>query len=282
MRRLTSMVMVLALACLLPAVAGELDLDARLMGMGFTRVGVADGADAFLSNPAGLPFVRTFGTSDASPSSSVASATASVDEGADRWAVSWSGRSNVATQGWGAGTWASSSSYTRARGVAVGYGALLCLCADFTGGITLSHQSWQQRDMYPDQFGLDSENTWFDLGLMKRFTGDAQTWKVGLVANDVTDEFGGGVVFDFGASVELPNGLLIAADVNDITEEFDTTLNVGAEYPVPDSGAVLRAGLADEDFTAGAGYRWQNWEVGAAWLDLPGDDRAVVSFIGCF
>ncbi|MBD3291440.1 MAG: hypothetical protein GF393_00840 [Armatimonadia bacterium] len=105
---------------------------------------------------------------------------------------------------------------------------------------------------------------------------------MGLVARDVTDEFNTGVTWDVGASIVLPSGLLLGADLVDATVEIDSLVRIGAEYPLQQSPVIVRAGLNDGDPTVGAGYVFDGFEVAAAWADYDWDDEFVVSVLGSF
>ncbi len=280
MRTLTLTIMVVALVGLFAASAGADFPGTRVMGMGFARVGVADGSSAFLDNPAGLPRIHTFGMR-LSPWPIRASANMSVDSDVDRYSILGSARNSASTQGFGAGYWRSESANWEVNYYGAGYGAELGLFG-LTGGLSAVWQDMTYTGMMPDQNGLNDQFTVVNAGLMKQFPGPLSTWKVGLLARDLADELGNGITFDVGASVRLPPGLLLAADINDIADESDTSLNIGAEWPLPMTPFTVRAGLVDDEFTAGAGYTVGNWEVNAAWVDAAGDGEAVVGVTGCF
>jgi len=284
MRKLTMVMMVAALVGLMCAAAyasGGGFRDARVLGMGLVRVGLPGGSTAFSDNPGALPTVQTWGMR-LSPWPARVSGTATIDSESDgdRYSIAGSARNTAGTQGLGAGWATVDGTYSDLDLFGIGYGAM-CPCG-LMGGVSLNYQSWDTSDgMSTEQNGSD-DNTWFDVGLFKQFELPLSTWSLGLVARDVTDEFGTGPTFDVGAAVELPTGLRIGADLVDATDEVNTVVNLGAEWPLPLSPIVVRAGLADGDFTAGAGYRISNWEIGAAWADFEGGDETVVSATGCF
>ncbi len=285
MRKMMLVVMVVALVALVSVAAhagARAFSGARTLGMGLTRVGLAGSSTAFIDNPGALPTVQTWGMS-LSPWPARVTGTATIDSesGSDRYSIAGSARNTAGTQGFGAG-WASiDAAYSDTDIFSVGYGAELCLCG-LMCGLSANYQSWESSgSMGPEQLG-SNDNTWFDIGLFKQYSLPLNTWSIGLVARDITDEFGSGPTFDVGASVQLPTGLVLAADLVDVSDEVNSVLNLGAEWPLPLSPVVVRAGLADGDFTAGAGYRFGNWEIGAAWADFDWGDETVVSATGCF
>ncbi len=284
MRKATMLVMVMALLTLMCAAAhasGGGFRDARVLGMGLTRVGLPGSSTTFSDNPGALPTVQTWGLS-LSPWPARVSGTATVDSESDgdRYGIAGSARNAAATRGFGAGWATFDGTYIDEDLFGIGYGCVCC--CGIMGGVSLYHRTWETSDQMSTEQNGSGDNTWFDVGFFHQFDLPLNTWSVGVVARDVTDEFGSGPTWDLGVSVELPTALLIGADLVDVTDETNSVLNVGAEWPIPLSPVVVRAGLADGDFTAGAGYRIGNWEIGAAWADFEFGDEAVVGATGCF
>ena len=246
------------------AVASDFS-DARTMTMGFARVGVADGASAFTDNPAGLPHLQTFGLR-VSPWPSRLAGTATFNDESS-YGAHYAARNAAGSMGWGAGIWHTEAGDTDSIGGGIGGDIGVW---DLTGGVAVVNR----------QNGDDL--TVMDLGLMKEFSLPLNTWRAGVVARDVTDEMGSGTIFDIGASVKLPTGLLLAADITDVTDEVASAVNLGVECPIPLTGITLRGGLADGDLTIGAGYTIANWELTAGWLNLDSGEQAVVGVTGCF
>lgn len=255
--------------------------DARVVGMGVARVGVPGNSTAVSDNPAALPTLRTFGMNLSPwPMQVGGSATVDTDLSYDRYSLTGALRNPAGTQGFGFGYQYYDGEHVDTDIYAAACALQLCACG-LLGGATLYYQQNDLNQMSAEQAG-GGDNTWIDIGFMKRFQLPLQSWAVGLVARDVTEEFGAGTTFDVGASVELPTHLLIAADVIDVTDEVNSVINVGAQWPVPLTPLTVRAGLADGDFTLGAGYTLLNWEIGAAYADFDGGAETIVSIVGCF
>lgn len=251
--------------------------DARVTAMGGVRAGLANGASAFLDNPAGLPDVDTFGTR-LSPWPLLVSGSTTLDADVDVWSILGSARNSGRTQGFGGGIWHADAASWDADFIGAGYGADL-LGRDTAIGISVYHADGNS-DSAPATI-IDGNATVFSIGLMKRFEDPVNNWRVGAVVRDITDELGGPIV-DVGASVDLPAGLLVAADLVDLTDEFETQFNVGAQWAVPMTAFLVRAGLNDGDLTAGIGYRISNFEVSGAWADFDAGDEFQVSATGSF
>lgn len=251
--------------------------DARVTAMGGVRAGLANGASAFLDNPAGLPDVDTFGTR-LSPWPIMVSGSTTLDADVDVWSILGSARNSARTQGIGAGIWHADADAWDADFIGAGYGLEL-LGPDTSLGISV-YQRDRSASAGPAQDG-DGDATVFSVGLMKRFEGRINNWRLGAVVRDITDELDGPTV-DVGASIELPAGWLVAADLVDLTDEVDTRFNAGAQWRVPMTSWALRAGLADGDLTVGLGYRISNFELSGAWADFEGGDEFQVSATGCF
>lgn len=275
---LTVVVVVVLLAALVTAAAASEATDARVLAMGGVRAGLANGASSFLDNPAGLPDVDTFGLR-LSPWPMIVSGSTTLDADVDMWSVLGAGRNQAGTQGVGAGFWHASAPGWDADFIGAGYGLDL-FGPDTALGIAVIHQD-RTSTVTPVQNG-DGDATVFNLGVMKRLSDPVNTWRVGLVARDVTDEWGNGPTFDLGASVDLPAGLLVAADLVDLTDEVDSRVNLGAQWAIPLTSVLVRAGLADGDLTAGVGYRVSGFELSAGWADFAGGDEFQVSATGCF
>jgi len=274
----TIAVVVVLLAALITAAAASEATDARVFAMGGVRAGLANGASSFLDNPAGLPDVDTFGLR-LSPWPMIVSGSTTLDADVDTWSVLGAGRNQAGTQGLGAGFWHASGAGWDSDFIGAGYGLDL-FGPDTALGIAVIRED-RTTTMLPEANG-DGDATVFNVGVMKRISDPINSWRVGLVARDVTDEWGNGPTFDLGASVDLPAGLLVAADLVDLTDEVDSHLNLGAQWAVPLTSVLVRAGLADGDLTAGLGYRVSGLEFSAGWADFEGGDEFQVSATGCF
>lgn len=242
---------------------------ARTTAMGGGLSAAPDDETSHMTNPAGLPYLSTFGM-DLSPWPTRASATVAIDSpsGTDYFAGSLAARDEAQVSGWGASY--QNDGPLGDNAFAVGYGRQLGP-AGFSGGISLTHAT------------NGSDTTMFGFGLMYRHELPLQTWRVGLMVNDLADEAkAGGPRFDLGAAVQLPEGVLAAATIFDITDEIDTQVGVGLEWPIPMSPVTLRGGLYDSDLSLGAGYRWNNFDLSLSWTDADGGDFTLLSATGCF
>lgn len=264
----TVSVIALLLAVLVTTAAASEVIDARVFAMGGVRAGLANGASAFLDNPAGLPDVNTFGPR-LSPWPVIVSGTTSLDADVDVWSVLGAVHNTARTQGVGGGIWHASGAGSDTDFFGAGYGF------DLWGPATSLGVSVVRQDG-------NGSATVFNVGVMQRIEDPINTWRIGLVARDVTDEWGNGPTFDLGASVDLPGGLLVAADLVDLTDEVDSRVNLGAQWNLPLTSLILRAGSADGDLTAGVGYRIGGLEISGAWADFDGGDEFQVSATGCF
>jgi len=145
--------------------------------------------------------------------------------------------------------------------------------------------SWQNMD--PDGAG-SSENV-FSAGLTGHWGGNEYTQmapvRYGLVVRDITDEMQ--TTIDVGASVQLPGGILLAADLADLTDEIDSALRIGASMRFGLSNEWQAGiGLDDGDLTVGAMYNstagWAggSWRFGGAFQDLDDADDSLI--VGAF
>lgn len=260
-RTIALLIAVVALLAM-PAFAQTPRMDAT--GGGFAGVSVDETASFY--NPAGLPLLQTFGTT-VSPWPSRASLNVLVDgpAGQDQFSAFYAGRAADRSTGWGA-SYTHSSNGVDLDAFSLGYGQRIG--EGLTAGASLFHVS------------NGDDNTSFDLGAMYRREIALNAWRFGLWVEDVIDEYGG-PFFHLGAAVELPAGVNVGATIFDISDEVDTLLGIGAEWHVPMTDFILRAGNFDGDFTAGAGYRWSNFELSFAWMDLE-DDWVTVGVTGSF
>ena len=266
--RTVVLVIVLVVLLALPAMAQNVRMNAT--GGAFATTSVDETAS--FNNPAGLPLLDTFGM-NLSPWPSRASANILVDgpDDLDAFSAFYAGRAADNSYGWGAG-YISTDNGADSDAFSVGYGHNLD--NGFTVGASLYHESWETA-------ADDGDSTSFDLGAMYRRALPLNTWRAGLWLEDVADEYGG-PFFHAGAAVELPAGVDVAASIFDITDEVDTVVASGAEWSVPLTSLIVRAGSNDGDFSAGLGYRWTNFEVGLAWSEAEGDDQILAGVTGCF
>jgi len=234
-------------------------------GGAFAAVSVDETAS--FNNPAGLPLLQTFGT-NISPWPSRASINALVDgpDNYDEYSAFYAGRAADHANGWGA-SWGHAENGSDVDMFTLGYGQRVG--EGLTAGASVYHVS------------NGDDTTSFDLGGIYRREIAMNAWRFGLWAEDVADEYGG-PFFHVGAAVELPAGVDVAATYFDVSDEVDSFLSIGAEWDVPMTPFIVRAGSADGDLTAGAAYRWTNFEFGVSWMDANNDDFFTAGVTGCF
>ena len=249
---------------------------ARNCAMGEIGVGLADDSTAFISNPAGLPGITTFGQS-ISPWPSRVAAVASVDADWDRFGAWYTARDRDQTTGWGAGYWRHDFGALEIDSLGAGFGMVIG-DSGLSAGVNLVNENQD-----PGAGLADLTATFFDLGVMyRRDDLLANHWRVGAVVRDLSDESGVGPWFDVGASVTMPTGLIVGLDVLDVTDEIGTVVNIGAEMPIPLTDLLVRAGAVDGDPTVGFGYRRDNWEFSASYRNLDAGDETAIGLTGCF
>ncbi len=273
--RTTALLVVLLAIVALPAVAQTPRMDAT--GYGFAAVSVDETAS--FNNPAGLPLLDTFGTR-ISPWPSRASLNFLADgpEDLNQFSAFYAGRAADNANGWGLG-YMGTSNHVDNDSVSFGYGQQVG--NGLTAGASVFYQTWDT-PMITEQNGNDDSSTSFDLGAMYRREVAMNAWRFGLWVEDVADEYGGPLCH-VGAAVELPAGVQVGATLFDVTDEFDSWVGIGAEWAVPTLPLVVRVGSADGEFGAGAGWRFTNFEVNAAWMDVDGgDDWITAGATGCF
>jgi len=219
----------------------------RTLGMGGTAIGVDTTASAWSSNPALLPATDGF-PSTSSPWPCTAEFTAALgDDVANIQFINLSLRDAAGTRGFGAG-YANLSGTVDLFGA--GYGQNVSFVPGLSVGANLANIS-----------GGGVDETVFNIGLAYQPDMPGGKLVVGLVVGDVTERFDTDV--NLGASFAMPAGVTIAADWVDIGD--GDLFNVGAEWQ--HGPLAVRVGAVDGDLTAGAGYRWRNFDVGFAWQD---------------
>lgn len=275
----TTVLLIAVVAILaMPAFAQTPRQDAT--GGGFAAVSV-DETGSF-NNPAGLPLLQTFGT-NVSPWPTRASINALIDGPSDfdQYSAFYASRAADNANGWGAAYMRSENGF-ESDAFSLGYGHNLE--NGFTVGASLFHESMDVDNSIigTEQIGgIDDDVTSFDLGAIYRREIALNAWRFGLVLEDVADEYGG-PFFHVGAGVELPAGVDLAATFFDVSDEVDSTLGIGAEWQVPMSPVVVRAGNFDGDFSAGAAYMWENFSLDVAWIDGENDDWVSAGITGSF
>ncbi len=267
MRNAYWLVMTVALVVVMVAPAGA--QTARSLAMGNAGVGVADDSVAWSQNPAGLPYLQPAPIT-LSPFPSHISGTIDLDSDVDTLGLNYSARLKGRTAGWGIGYWKMDMGNSDTDNLGAGYGMPFGQ-RGMSWGVALRRVETTSSGSQVEQVSSTSNDKFVgDIGVMFRQSLPVSDLKVGLVARDVTDQFQS--TFDLGASVDLPAGVLVAADIVDITDEADTQFNIGAEWKPPLlSAVVVRGGLADGDVTLGAGYDLGMIQVSLSWQDLDAD-----------
>lgn len=246
--------------CVVLTSAAFAQISPRSMGMGGTGVGVANDGVAWGQNPAGLgaldlkaPEGKTWGNDAIG---------AYADSGSsDAWSASWSGWQPAEAQGFGAGY--ADNDYSKMFGA--GFGMAL-KNSPLSFGV----------NVYSVDPDMGSSKTYFDLGAMYQFVQPEKApIRVGLVARDIADEVQ--TTFDLGVAWPAAPDWLVAVDILDVTDEFNTAFNAGLEYKFGDLMEwTARIGEVDNgtdnNLTLGAGYAFaNNWRVDAGWVDTDGD-----------
>lgn len=267
MRVAMTVVLCVVLVLGITALASAQMQNSRVLAMGEADVGLATDAGAYLSNPAGLPTIQADGMG-ISPWPSRGSLTVGIDNAYDSYTLQYSARDRAATTGWGGGYSNIDSGETSTDVLGAGYGMRFspALC----GGVSVIHMD------------NGDDTTLVNLGAMYEVEGALNAWRAGVLLQDLTDEAGNGVIMDVGASVDTPAGVIVSAEISDLTDEVDTIFNIGAEYELPLTDLTVRAGAADGDLTLGAAYKMTNLKLGFAWQDTEGDDEFFATLGGSF
>jgi len=250
-------------------VEGVALVPARQMGMGGVGVAAADDAGAINYNPANLaslniapptrgydPYTRPWNWQIAG--------TAEITGDLDFWGAHLVGTNPQSNWGVGASYQSISPSGSYDWWLA-GTGAQL-------GG---SNWQWGISVMDADLYGGE---TTFNVGLLYTQQLPAgPPLRIGLTAEDVSDELYVGPFFNVGVAYPLrlsdDQQLLLAADLLDATDEINSMINVGVEFQ-PCANWAIRAGMIDTDCaTAGLGYNGGAWQMDVAWQESSSSSR---------
>ncbi len=113
--------------------------------------------------------------------------------------------------------------------------------------------------------------------------------RLGLHLQDLTDETNNGPFFNLGIAVPLARCLredvLLVADWWDVSDEIDSTYNLGVEYVAPNEWAVRAGLIGGDELTAGLGYDGGTWKLDLAWAESEQpavDDEIVATFSRSF
>lgn len=250
---------------------------ARAVGMGGAGIAVADDAAAWFQNPAGLAALNVPCPEGAEYGSDAMFSIGSVEDD-ESWSLTWSGWKPADSFGAGAGYFDPAFG---GHAFGVGFGAgFKNMPLSFGLNVTSVQTDHPVYNPYPDQIMDGGDYTTLNAGAMYRFGSDASPFKVGVVANDLTNELYDTAIFNAGASWMPVSRLLVAVDVLDVTDETegDMLVNGGVEYGFSaGEGRTIfgRAGLADNgedhDVTVGIGYAKGPWHLDFAWADTEPD-----------
>jgi hypothetical protein len=254
------------------------------MGMGLAGIGVADDSSAWFQNPAGLaalslsPQEGKLWAHDLSASYiGIGGPKSTAFDRIDAFRASWSGFKPDSKVGVGAG-------YANVDDLGVMIGAGIGVGIGDTG------LSLGLNVVNADPFGGGPDETLLNAGAMYLINqgADKAPIRIGLTYLNITDEDYGGFFplpscLSLGVSWPITNDLLLALDVQDLTEELQDIFgpglpgihfNGGAEYRFGSSREwAVRVGAMDLDisgvdtfFTAGLGYNFGQYRVEGAWL----------------
>lgn len=228
-------------------------LTPRAIGMGGAAIGVADDAAAWLENPAGLPSLNVPCPEGKDWGHDIIGAFANVSD-TDIFGVTWSGMKPSDGLGVGAG-FLDIEDGGNVFGAGAGYAFRN---SPFSVGANLAFLNPEVGD----------DQTVVNAGAMYRvMRTDRAPIKIGLTVNDITDEIGG-AFWNVGVGIPVTEKLLVAIDVNDISDEIDTTVNGGVELTLGNQNEwKVRAGAIDtgddHELTLGVGYKKPdaNWRA---------------------
>jgi len=249
---------------------GIAGLTTRAAGMGGAGIGVADDGAAWFQNPAGLAALNVACPEGAEYASDAMFSYFNTD-GDNAYDLTWSGWKPSGNYGAGAGYFDPAGD-GHAFGVGFGAGfknmplSLGFNVLDVDAGIP---------PVSPGMH-IDDTRTLINAGLMYLFGSAKNPFRIGVTANDCTNELSSSVIWNAGASWMPVNHFLIAVDVLNLTEEMDqdAQFSGGAEYgfSAGDGRTIfLRAGVLDDsndsNLTLGVGYRHAEWHADFAWMD---------------
>lgn len=230
---------------------GASQLSPRTLGMS-AGIAVVDDAAAWSINPAALATLRNCTPREGQDyASDILGTWGSDDDDNDNLSLSWSGWYAPDKIGLGVGTFDQRGHFKMfGAGVGKRFGD-----SPLTWGVNFEYFN-----------GMGTSETLFNAALNYDWSCGVRT---GLVVEDVLGHEDNSPLFDLGIAKSFGR-LLLAADVLDITDEYDTTISGGAEYTLTDA-FKLRAGAFDNgdghDLSLGLGYAVGSWRIDAAYRD---------------
>ena len=135
----------------------------------------------------------------------------------------------------------------------------------FDVGLSIKYLKHELDTNSGDGFGFDLGALYdvsdrFRMGLVAKDLGAELEWDT---ASGQTDDVPSKLAL--GCSYKLWDGALLALDISKV-EDMDTEVFVGGEALFREKFAI-RAGMSDEDFTAGAGIMFSGWEIDYAFQE---------------
>jgi len=266
---------VAVVVCVVLSSAAFAQITPRHLGMGGAAIGVADDAGAWYQNPAGLADLKVPVLEGKKIGIDAVGTYADYDD-VDGWALDISGWDPAKKMGAGVG-YADIDEAGSMFGLGVG------VAIKNTALTVGANVMFEDNDPIPSSpTSVNNDPTWVNLGFLYKFQQPEKApIRAGLVISDLTDESDNGPFVDLGVAWPATEKLLVAVDVNDVTDEVDLEISGGVEYIAGKNNEIaLRAGLMDNgddhDLTLGAGYSFPNgFRVDAAYLN--GDDFDVWS-----
>jgi len=267
MYRLMTVVILLVLLLATTTAFGGIRLNtARYLAMGNTGLASADDGGTLGLNPANLASTNLVryadhdGMYDDKPWKMQCAQTAEFCGGLDYWGLHRAVRNIEKNWGFGVSYYSVSSSFIDADSWAVGFGSSFDTSA-WNWGVAIRH-------LDSGLFGPNS-GTILDLGLQGHLrTSAGIPIKLGAVVSDITSQLDTGPFYNVGLAAMF-DSVLVEIDWWDLTDEFNSTVNVGLEWQANHSWR-LRAGLIDgDDLTAGVGYEAGHWNFDATWMETP-------------
>jgi len=237
---------------------------ARWAGMGGAGIAAANDAAAIDFNPANLPRMQFDSADMGGPLSWGGTAT----YGGGRY-DDLSVKVGVVGDG---GQWGAGLGYERPSGsgwhdniYGLGFGAM--------GGPTWNWGVSATRDDWGS-----GRVTWYNVGVLCAIPqAQGAPIRVGLLVTNVMEEINHPRFYNLGVAVPVGERILLAADYWDITDEWESFLNFGAEVTVAPEWCV-RGGRRDESWTMGVGCRQGRLSLDAAYyVSHSGDNQWMVS-----
>ena len=240
---------------------------ARVQGMGYTMIAVGTDAGAWYNNSALVSRIDLLGT-PGSDWGTRAAVTTEVNADWDATSVDVSLRQQDGRRGFGVGY----MSFEDEDIFGAAYGQACNWVSGLFWGVNVINFSWDNAGTE----GGDDNDTLFNIGLAYEPQLDSSPVRTRFGAEvwDVTNQWD--TQLNLGAAGYWPNGFVLAADLLDV---FDMAVfDVGAEYNM--DGFSGRLGVADGDFTAGVGYHQDRWELGISYGNTGFGDDSVAVMVG--